>query len=311
MSQILLIVLPVFLIIWFGYGLKLTGLLHERFVDDLNRLIYYAALPILLFYKIAMAGFAENFAPASLFGQAASIVFVFLFAYWYGGLRGYAPSVRGTFTQAASRGNLAYIGLAIIFSAYGEQGVAKAGVLLGFLVPAMSLLSILALLLPYWHEEQNRKIAARVRQLFCNPMFLGPGAGIVWSYLQLPMPQLLDKVLSIFTGLSLPLALLAIGGTFSFNKFYHSFRLSLSAAVLKVVVLPAVAGVMLFWLGVRGMDLGIGLVLAGAPTATVSSILAHQLRGDAALSANVVMLSTLISMLTYTAALYLLQFVGE
>lgn len=311
MSQILLIVLPVFLVIWLGYGLKLVGILHERFVGDLNRLIYYSALPALLFYKIATASFQENFEPAALLGLAISIGAAFLFAHWYGGFRGYSPEARGAFTQASSRGNLAYVGLAVIFSAYGEEGVIKAGIVLGFIVPAMSLLSIVALALPHWQKGQGGGLLVKARQLFFNPLFLGPVAGIVWSYLQIPMPRILDKSLSIFTALSLPLALIAIGGAFSFARLRGSLESTLLATAIKVVLLPMVAACVLYWLGVREEDLVIGVILAGTPTATVCYILADQLRGDTVLSANVIMLSTLLSIFTYTLALYLLQFFGN
>ncbi len=60
-SEIYLIVLPVFIVIALGFGLKKTGLLREDFIYDLNRLIYYIALPALLFYKIDKADFFANF----------------------------------------------------------------------------------------------------------------------------------------------------------------------------------------------------------------------------------------------------------
>ncbi len=311
-SQILLIVLPVFLVILIGYVLRWAKLIQQQLVDDLNRLLYYAALPALLFYTIATASFKENFSPAVLLGLGASLFTVFLVAYCYGRLVNYSPAVQGAFTQAASRGNLAYIGLAIIFSAYGESGVTKAGILLGFIVPAMSLLSIAALVLPYWKEEKKKmKVSILAKQFFLNPIFIGSATGIIWSYLQLPMPLICVKTLSIFTGLALPLALLVLGGSFSFRALGGSFAITLWATILKIVVLPVLAGSVLFVLGVRGEDLVIGVLLAGTPTATVSYVLAHQLRGDAVLSSNIVVFSTIFSIVTYSIILYILRFLGN
>ncbi len=308
MQQILLVVLPVFCVIWFGYGLKFSGLLHQRLVDDLNKLLYYVALPLLLFYKIGSAGFVENFMPAVLCGLLASIFCVFGFAYWYGGFRGYSPLVHGAFVQASGRGNFAYVGLAIVFSAYGERGVAAAGILLGFVVPVINLLSIIVLVYPL-RKEKKKENHSLLLELFANPVFLGSLAGVVWSYFALPLPQVVEKALAMFTALSLPLALLIIGGAFSFTAFRSTFWCAAFATLLKLVVLPVLCLFFLLLLGVRGESLGIGVLLAGTPTATVASIIAHQLGGDSVLSANVIMLSTLGSVFTYTAMLYILQYV--
>ncbi len=306
MQQILLIVLPVFCIIFIGYALKRVGLLHEHFVADLHQLLYYVALPLLLFYKIGRAEFSENFMPLVLYGLLASMLCVFVFAYWYGKVRSYPPSVLGAFVQASGRGNLAYVGLAIVFSAYGEGGVAAAGILLGFIVPVINLLSVISILYPL-RKEKGGKQHALLLELFGNPIFLGSFAGVVWSYFSFPLPQVAEKVLAILTPLSLPLALLVIGGAFSFGSFRGTFLRTLIATVLKLIILPALCLFFLLLLGVRGEGLGIGVLLAATPTAAVATIIAHQLGGDSVLSANVIMLSTLSSVFTYTAILYILQ----
>ncbi len=53
--EIISIVLPVFLVVGLGYGVKRSAIVDRDFLFQLNRLIYYLALPSLLFYKIATA----------------------------------------------------------------------------------------------------------------------------------------------------------------------------------------------------------------------------------------------------------------
>ena len=52
------------------------------------------------------------------------------------------------------------------------------------------------------------------------------------------------------------------------------------------------------------------VIFAGTPTATVAYIMAQQMRGDAELSGSIIMLSTLLSLITYTVALVLLEGLG-
>lgn len=309
-SEIFLIVFPVFLVIGLGFSLKKTGLVDSVFLFNLNRLIYFIALPSLLFYKIATADFFASFNGPLLAGLVISVLAIYILSYGYGSLRGYQPSVHGAFCQGAFRGNLAYIGLAIVYSAYGEEGFAVAGILLGFLVPLFNFLSVLALLLPQRHESYRMGSFFWLKQIVYNPLILASFGGIMWSFFALPLPQVVDRALGIITGMSLPLALIAIGASFSFSKLRGDLAVAALSACLKIVIMPMLAGGILILSGVRGQELAIGVLLAGTPTATAAYIMAQQLKSDAELSGAIIMLSTLCSLATYTFALYVLKFIG-
>ena len=308
--EVFVIVLPVFLVIGLGFGLKSTGLVNAEFIFNLNRFIYFIALPALLFYKIATADFFVSFNGTLLAGLIVSVLSIFIVSYGYGSLRGYRPSVHGAFCQGAFRGNLAYIGLAIVNNAYGEQGFAVAGILLGFLVPLFNFLSVLALLLPQLRDSFSMRTSFLVKQIVYNPLILASFAGIIWSFLALPMPEVVDRAFGIVTGMSLPLALIAIGASFSFRELRGDLAVAAISSCLKIVIMPTLAGTILILLGVRGMDLAIGVLLAGTPTATAAYIMAQQLQSDAELSGAIIMITTFCSLATYTFALYVLKFIA-
>ena len=307
--DILNIVLPVFLVIALGYGLKRLNLIDQAFLLQTNRLVYYVCLPLLLFYKIGAADFLANFSGALVLGSAAAIAGGFFISYAYAALRRYPPEARGAFSQGAFRGNLAYMGLAIVFNAYGEAGLTRAGILMGFLVPVLNFFAILALLWPHRHEEK-RDSAFWVRQILFNPLILASFAGILWSFLALPMPVVFERALDISTRMTLPLALIAIGGGFSLERLRGDLVRAAFATGIKLVWLPLLATVILIALGVGGQDLAIGILMAGTPAATATYIMAHQLKGDAELAGSIVMMSTLLSALTYTLALFILRTQG-
>ena len=185
-ENVFVIVLPVFLVIGLGFSLKRTGLVNSDFLLSLNRLIYYIALPALLFYKIGTADFTASFNGPLLAGLVISVLVIFVSSYSYGIFRGYPPSVLGTFCQGAFRGNLAYIGLAIVYNAYGEEGFAIAGIVLGFIVPLFNFLSVVALILPNRHDGYQMGRFFWVKQIGSNPLILASFGGIIWSFLELP-----------------------------------------------------------------------------------------------------------------------------
>jgi predicted permease len=308
-SEILTIVLPVFAVIALGALLKRIGLIDATFLQQTNRLVYYVCLPLLLFYEIGRADFLASFNGRLVLGSILAVTVTFLVSYFYTALRNYPPAARGVFSQGAFRGNIAYVGLAIVFNALGETGLTRAGILMGFLVPFLNLYAIVALLWPH-RNNSDQGIPFLVRQIAFNPLILASFAGIAWSFFAIPTPLLLERSLKISTGMALPLALLAIGAGFSLERLRGDLFTAFLAAGAKLVWLPLLAAGILLGLGVTGTDLEIGVLIAGTPAATANYIMAGQLKGDAELAGTIVMLTTLLSAVTYTIALLILRSPG-
>jgi len=306
----LLIVLPVFLVIGLGFGLRFTTLVDKQFLRQINKLVYFVALPVLLFHEISAADFSTTFNPSLLLGLTVSTLLVFGLTYFYASIRNYSAQVRGAFCQGAFRGNVAYVGLAISFSAYGEEGFAISGVLIGFIIPLINFLSVLAMLLPQQKSSHRIGTAFWAYQFLFNPLIIASFIGIAWSYLALPIPQVIDRSLNILTGMSLPLALIAIGASFSLKPLRGEFTVALVISGVKLVAAPALATLLLVLLGVRGVELASGVILAAAPTATAAYIMAQQLNSDAELTGTIIMMTTLASIVTYTLIIYLLKISG-
>jgi len=308
--EILNIVLPVFIIIGLGTLLRRIDLISGEFIHQTNRLVYYIGLPLLLFYKIGTADFSANFNGGLITASVGAIAAGFLISFAYASMRQYPAEARGVFSQGAFRGNIAYVGLAIVFNAFGDTGLTKAGILMGFLVPVLNFFAIVALLLPHRQNGGQADRMLWVKQLLLNPLIIASFIGIIWSYLEIPLPLVADRSLQIATGMTLPLALIAIGGGFSLQKLRGDIYKIILSSSCKLIILPLVAMVLLTLFGVKGIDFGIGILIAGTPTATATYIMAHELRGDAELAGSIVMFSTLASALTYTIALYLLRSFG-
>jgi predicted permease len=308
MVTVLEIVLPVFLLIALGYFLRRIRLVDDTFFSQVNQLVYYVCLPLLLIHKIATADFATSFNLGLVLGCSVSVGVVFVISYLIGWLRGFSAPVHGAFCQGAFRGNLAYIGLAIIFNAYGDAGLTRAGVLLGFLVLVLNLFAILALLLP--QKQQRTSFLGIARQIGSNPLILASLMGLLWSFYQLPMPTVVDRTLDIATGMALPLALLSIGGGFSLAKLKGDVGKAAFVVCLKLLLLPLITAGCLLWLNITGIDLAIGILLAGAPTAVATYVMASQMGADKELAASIVMLATAFSAFSYTMLLLCLRSYG-
>ncbi|PNU19646.1 AEC family transporter [Geothermobacter hydrogeniphilus] len=308
--DIINIVLPVFLVIALGFFLRRIELIDAPFLATVNRLVYYVCLPLLLFYKIGTADFFANFNPILVLGCMVVAVVLFCVTYLAGGIIGLPAAARGVFSQGACRGNLAYMGLAMVLNAYGENGLTRAGILMGFLVPLYNLGSITVLTLPHRNNGGGLSLKSWLKQILLNPLIIASAAGILWSLAELPLPRLFVSTLHIATGMTLPLALMAIGGSFSLRRLRGDIRLASMAGLVKLLLMPALTALVLISLGIRGLDLAVGLLLSGAPAATANFIMAAELKGDAELAGTIVMHTTLLSMLSYTLMLIILHACG-
>jgi len=308
MWNIVEIVLPVFLIIGLGYGIRRTGLVDDHFFQQTNGLVFYVCLPILLFYKIGTADFATSFNFKLVIATSAAVGCCFLIAYLYGAWREYPAPVHGAFCQGAFRGNLAYIGLAIVYNAYGDPGLTRAGILLGFLVPVLNIFAILALILP--QQQQQTNYQAITKQVILNPLIIASLIGILWSFFHLPMPIILDRTLNIAAGMTLPLALLSIGNSFTLDGLKGDVGKAALATAMKLLLLPIVTTGFMLMLGISGLDFAIGLLMAGAPTAVATYIMASKMGADGELAGTIVVLATAFSAISYTLLLFSLQLVG-
>ena len=310
--DILQAVLPVFLVIAIGAAARRFRFIGEPFIDTANMLVYYLLLPALLFYKIGTSNFREAFnAPLVVGGYAATLA-TFLLAVFLSRALGISPAERGSFIQGSVRANLAYLGLPIVLSAAGDIGLRKGGILLGFMVPLINSLAVVALIIPHgdgkgraW--ENARRIGF---QLATNPLILSCFLGIVWSMLKFPVPGLVDNTLSILSSATLPLSLLCLGGSFSFKRARSGFRVAALAAGLKILLLTAFAVALYRWMGLSGQDLRVGVIMMGCPTAVITYVMASQLNGDTDLAGTIIVLSTAASAVTISGWLYVLHVAG-
>jgi malate permease and related proteins len=308
MLNVIEIVLPVFLVIVLGYAIQKVGLVDGNFFTQINKLVYYICLPLLLVYKIAGADFSTSFNLRLVIATSVGVACCFAISYLYGKWRSFPAAVHGSFCQGSFRGNLAYIGLAIVFNAYGDDGLTRAGILLGFLVPVLNLFAILALVLPQQKQQTNFKEI--IKEIVSNPLIIASLVGILWSFFQLPMPTILDRTLNIATGMTLPLALISIGGSFSLAKFKGEIGKAVLATAMKLLVMPLITGLLMLLFNVTGLDFAIGLLMAGTPTAVSTYIMASRMGADSDLAGTIVMMATAVSAVSYTILLLCLKSFG-
>jgi predicted permease len=300
MANIIITIVPIFMVILLGLALRPFGLMEEGFVRPANQLVYYVAIPAMLFREVSEAALADYFS-VSVVGAAVLPPVVFFFA----GLvltriAAFPRQQVGTLLQCSFHGNLGYIGLAVSYYFLGSEGFTKASILAGFLMLIQNFLSVLAL--SRSHETQGERLppGRLIRRVVLNPIILAAAAGILFSLARWQLPTIVDRSLKILSGMALPLALLVIGTSLSFGQLRRHLPQAIAITLSKLILLPA-TGLALFHLFrlSKGDSLP-ALILLASPTATVSYVMAREMAGDPDLATAAISVTTLVSGVTYT-----------
>lgn len=301
--------MPIFITMVLGWVFRQIGLMDDQFVTKLNKFVFTAALPCMLFEDMAEADFAGLWngrfvvfcVTVTLLGVLVAVVMSLLVK---------DRTIRGEFTQAAFRSNTAILGIAFIQNIYGSSGIAP--LMLICSVPFYNVFAVLVLSFMKPNREKLGKdlMAQTLKGIVTNPIILGVAVGLVWSLLSLPRPEILMKSVHNLGVLATPLGLMAMGASFQGSKALAKIRPALGCTLIRLVGISAAALPLAAMLGFRDQQLVAILVMTGSSSAVSCFIMAKNMGHEGVLTSSVVMMTTLGSAFTLTAWLYVLRMAG-
>jgi len=296
---------PVFALILFGVLLKRWRLTDDVFLKTADKLTYYIFFPLLLFWKIGGASTAL-FSNSGLYKAVLCTVFaVYVLSTIFIILFKVPDYQAGTFSQSCYRFN-SYIGVAIVLNALGEEGIKHFAILIGMIIPVINVLCVSTLT---WFSKKHtvpaKRLAQTAKALISNPLILACIGGILYANLWDGFPPFIDNALKLSSAVTLPLAMLSIGGALTLSTVRGHFKMSLVSSVFKLLVLPVTGYLFLMLFGVSGIVFKVGLIYFALPTSPALYILSSQLNSDTDLASASIALSTILSFFSLSVVLML------
>ena len=293
-------VLPIFLIIGLGFAIKISGFVPDTFTNYLNRFVYYISLPALLFYSIANISFVQYFNLKLIFAMICAVTMCILLALIYCYICKLELPKAASFTQGVFRGNVVYIGFVVCLYALGAKALEEAAIIVGFFVPLTNMMAIITLMLFGRQGNRCSTVNCLMVEIFKNPIVLSCVMGIFVSSVGLPIPSVINNTLNIISKTALPLALITVGSSIQWPVYLGDINVVFVASFAKLVMLP-VLGILFFtFLGISGIDAGIGVILLACPTAVSTFVLAKELGADTEVASSIITVSTLFSLISLT-----------
>lgn len=324
-------VMPIILLILLGYLLRRRRFLSEDFLKVGNKLVFRVCLPCMLFinvYNIESLGAIQwdivLFSVGVLLG-------IFLMGIGLAVATTKVPERRGVLLQCAFRSNFAIIGLSLTGALGGSGAEATAAVVSAFTIPLFNVLAVVSLSMFVGHGGGNRGIGSVAHNIVKNPLIIGVFLGLVCLVVRSVQVRLFGEVVFslktqtkfLYTAvnnlksIASPLALIVLGGQFEFSAVKGMRREILVGTLWRTVAAPllGVGAAVLLSKGLGIFSWGVNeypalIALFGSPVAVSSAIMAGQMGNDEQLATQLVVWTSLCSIVTIFAQVCVMMAMG-
>lgn len=302
LSVTLNIMLPMLILLVLGCFLRQIGWLKSETASAMNKLVFKLFLPVLLFNNMrSMSASGEPDVKYLLF-LFASIGLIFLLAFFLVPKFVDDPRKQGVMVQGIFRTNFAILGIPLMESMFGEPGILIYSLALPVVIPMNNILAVVALSAPGGKKTDRKKM---ITDMVTNPLIIACILGALFLVLDIRLPDVLEDSLKKVAGLSSSLSLIILGASLKWRGVKDNRKELTWTVLLKQLIIPAVMFTVAVLLGFNGPQLGVLIILFGAPCAVSSFPMAEAMGGDGDLAASQVVLTTIFSMGTLFALIYI------
>lgn len=300
-------VLPFIVYLGFGAICRRVGWVSEEFLNKLNSVVFKCFFPFLMFWNIYHVDADTQIRGRFLAICVGSLALLILLLCLTVPRLVKAKDKCSVIIQAAYRSNFVLFGIPMAESVFGAEGAALAAMLVAVVVP---LYNAFAVILFEYYRGGEIKALTLLKNIVTNPLILGALVGIAFLLLGIKLPVGLEKPISEFSGLTTPIALFCLGGTLHFSAMKHNQKYLTPVLVLKLLVLPLLATLISSLVGFSNVERFVFLIMSGAPVAVSSYTMAANMGGDGELAGEYVVLSTVLSIGTLFAFIFVYNMVG-
>ena len=282
-------VVTLFLLMGVGFALAQLGKLQADGVSQMSTLVLYVVTPCLMINAFeverepGMVGtlgvFFAVYTVSTLLGMGCtSLCF-----------RGESPDRKAPLRFGMTYGNNGFMGLPLVYSILGQEAM------------IFGVVSAVGFNFLLW-TEGVKTMGGRVgpRSILINPATVGTLIGGFFFFTGLRPPAMVDNAVSFMADLNTPLAMVVIGAQMAGADLKVSFtsRKLYAAAAVRLILAPLIPLLLLIPLHLPAISYCTCVILCAVPTAGATGMFAQRFGRDTATAAQLVTLTTLLSVVT-------------
>ncbi len=308
-------VLPLCFFVFMGAVLRKNKLFKDDFFPQIDTFVFKISLPCMVFLDVLECDVSQltdfKLIGFSVIGVVVIVTLLCLIVPKVIKDRGRCGAV----IQGAYRSNFAVLGVSLADGLAGDDGVAAMAVVMPFAIVLFNGFAVL--ILSAFAPEDEKKttgeaILSAAENVIKNPLIIAAMAAllliVVRELFSFELPQAAITVTSKLSDTVYALALISLGASMTPESFKDGkIKAAFAASLLKTVVFPLIAVTIAALIGFRGARICVIFVLFGAPAAISSYIMAKNMKSDADLAGQILLLSTIMSMFTIFLGVFIMR----
>lgn len=300
MSSLLQVILPVFLVLGFGYVARWGRFLGDDGVDALMKFSQSFAIPCLLFRAISTLDLGQSFH------------FPLLGTFYAGALAGFLAGLLGgrylfgrSWEDAVAIGfcglfsNSLLLGLPITERAYGTDALTANYAIIAVHSPFCYGIGITTMEVVRARNAPLRALPAKVlKAMFSNALILAIALGFVVNLTNVPVPGVLSEALDLMARAALPAALFGLGGVLYRYRPEGDLKTVLYVCAVSLVLHPAIVWALGGTVGLSTAEFRSAVVTAAMAPGVNVFIFANMYGTAKRVAASAVLIGTALCLLT-------------
>lgn len=318
---------PILLLILLGYFLRIKNFTNENFIKVGNKFVFNIALPVMLMMNVYSTDSLTDISWDVVIYTAVVVTFLVLLGCFIAVAATKVPERRGVIMQCVYRSNYAIIGFSLASALGGESAKALTAMVSAICIPLFNTFSVVSLSMFVSGEKGKFSIKAILKDIVKNPLIIGVAIGIVCLLARQAQLELFQEAvfslkddlpfvygpLNNISNITTPFALIVLGGQFSFSAVRGMFKEIAVGTLGRVVIAPVIGIGLAIILSTYTNLLHCGpeeypalIALFGSPVAVSSAIMAEQMHNDEQLATQLVVWTSLCSIVTIFATVCLM-----
>ncbi len=299
-------VLPLFLIILLGMVFPRTKVNVHHWIEVLNKYALWIGFPALVIFSLMRLDLSQNSYTTFIILNSAFIIGSMILVFPAAKMFGLSAETKRTLFLILPFGNVSYLGIPVLFNAFGEAVLPEAAIISAVYV--FWLLTLAIFLIEIYGEEKTnwRKVG---KSLVQNPLLLSVFAGLAIVVFQIKLPEFVTKTIELFADSVTAVVLFSLGIFLGIQKLGRP-KEWLQVVVLTLVtmlVIPYIFYRTVLLFPVENVNLTAIILDAAMPLGVTPYVLSVQYKLETTLVARVIVFGTILSMLIIPLWMVLLK----
>lgn len=301
---------PIFIVVFIGYGLKRFNMVPASLAGPLNTLAFNVLYPCLCIKQLQTTDFSIEYLWMGVYVIATFLVSILVLCWIVPKFiprRGQA----GVVVQGSFRSNSILFAMSLMISICGEENAGPIMVMVA--IATLLFNSMAVIILSHFSEtgaSADTSFVKTLVKIFKNPLIVGTIIGILIRVMSIEIPAFIMTPINNLATSSTPIAMLAIGLSFDFKSISKNIKAISIATINKLIVMPLVWTVVGYLIGFRSYVLVAIFLEHACPGASAGVPMADAMGCDGKLAGEMLLVQTLCASVTIFIGVYLIRLFG-